>query len=113
MPRWKRDQYVDASGAWRRPDEDYIDYSGSWRSPDDDYVDFSGQWRGANDMYIDETGYWRRPGERYMVIPATGGGDLHSCNASHLIALHTKYPKGINRTQRIFFAQDGSTEWKH
>ena len=45
MPRWKRDQYVDASGDLRRPDEDYIDYSGSWRSADDAYVDFSGEWR--------------------------------------------------------------------
>lgn len=31
MPRWKKEQYMDASGAWRTPDEDYIDYSGSWR----------------------------------------------------------------------------------
>ena len=29
MPRWKREEYMDASGAWRMPDDDYIDYSGS------------------------------------------------------------------------------------
>ena len=30
--------YVDASGAWRMPDDDYIDYSGYWRTVDDFYV---------------------------------------------------------------------------
>lgn len=31
MPKWKREQYMDASGAWRMPEDDYIDYSGCWR----------------------------------------------------------------------------------
>ena len=44
MPRWKRDQYMDASGAWRMPNDNYIDYSGAWRSPDDYYVDITGAW---------------------------------------------------------------------
>ena len=38
MPRWKREEYMDASGAWRMPDDDYIDYSGCWRTVDDFYV---------------------------------------------------------------------------
>lgn len=29
---------MDASGAWRMPDDDYIDYSGYWRTVDDFYV---------------------------------------------------------------------------
>lgn len=66
MPRWKREQYMDASGAWRMPDDDYIDYSGAWRAPEDDYVDYSGAWRSEYDMYVDETGCWRRPGEQYV-----------------------------------------------
>lgn len=66
MPRWKREQYMDASGSWRMPDDDYIDYSGSWRAPEDDYIDYSGSWRSEYDMYIDETGCWRRPGEQYV-----------------------------------------------
>ena len=45
MPRWKREEYMDASGAWRMPDDDYIDYSGYWRTVDDFYVDASGAWR--------------------------------------------------------------------
>lgn len=66
MPRWKKEQYMDASGAWRMPDDDYVDYSGAWRSPDDHYVDASGAWRGPNDWYFDEAGGWRQPGEQYM-----------------------------------------------
>lgn len=31
MPRWKRERYMDASGAWRAPNDDYIDESGAWR----------------------------------------------------------------------------------
>ena len=38
MPRWKREEYMDASGACRMPDDDYIDYSGYWRTVDDFYV---------------------------------------------------------------------------
>lgn len=54
MPKWKREQYMDASGAWRMPEDDYIDYSGCWRKANDFYVDASGAWRAPNDDYIDE-----------------------------------------------------------
>jgi len=27
----KGDRYMDASGAWRGPDDNYVDYSGGWR----------------------------------------------------------------------------------
>ena len=37
--------YVDASGAWRAPNDDYIDESGAWRRPGDQYRDHSGGWR--------------------------------------------------------------------
>ena len=33
MPRWKREQYMDASVAWRAPNDDYIDAIGVWRRP--------------------------------------------------------------------------------
>ena len=70
-------------------------------------------WRSESDMYI----YEREGGADWVncvwIIPATGGGDMHSRNASHFIGAFTKYPKGINCIHRMFFAQDGSTEWKH
>ena len=28
---WKKDDYVDSSGAWRKSGDDYIDSSGAWR----------------------------------------------------------------------------------
>ena len=68
MPRWKREQYMDASGAWRMPGERYVDYSGAWRSPDEPYVDITGAWRQPNEEYVDggirESNTW--------IIPAAG-----------------------------------------
>ena len=43
MPRWKREEYMDASGAWRMPDDDYIDYSGCWRTVDERSVEKTGR----------------------------------------------------------------------
>ena len=42
---WKKEQYMDASGAWRKPGDGYIDESGAWRRPGEQYVDHSGGWR--------------------------------------------------------------------
>lgn len=63
---WKKEQYMDASGAWRMPNDDYIDASGAWRKPGDTYKDASGAWRRPEDDYIDESGAWRKPGDQYI-----------------------------------------------
>lgn len=63
---WKKEQYMDASGAWRMPDDDYIDASGAWRKPGEMYIDASGAWRRPGEEYIDESGVWRKPGEKYI-----------------------------------------------
>ena len=39
MPRWKKEQYMGASGKCSMSDEYYIDYYGVWCSLDDYYVD--------------------------------------------------------------------------
>lgn len=63
---WKKEQYMDASGAWRKPEDDYKDAGGAWRRPGEMYQDASGAWRKPGDDYIDESGAWRRPGEQYV-----------------------------------------------
>ena len=63
---WKKEQYMDASGAWRNPEDDYIDASGSWRKPDEMYKDASGAWRKPGEDYIDESGAWRKAGDKYI-----------------------------------------------
>lgn len=63
---WKKEQYMDASGAWRMPGDDYKDASGAWRKPGEQYKDASGAWRNPDDDYIDESGAWRKPGDKYI-----------------------------------------------
>jgi len=66
IPSHPGDDYIDASGAWRKPGEDYKDAGGNWRKPGDDYLDAGGNWRKPGDDYLDAGGNWRKPGDDYL-----------------------------------------------